>query len=288
MQVKIHLQTNLFVLKFLYGFLPAAATESIGTTLMEEVDIKMQELLVSVITPCYNSEKTIEKTLSSIENQTYSNIEYIIIDGGSSDRTLSLIEQHRDRLPKNLRIISERDKGIYDAMNKGIHMANGSLIGIVNSDDWYEHDTIEQAVTHYQGNSYEVLYGMQRNYLGDKEKAILFFHHDFLSEQMITHPTCFVTKGAYQALGLFDLSYRSAADYDLMLRFWRSQKVVFTPILRVLSNFRLGGMSSSQKGVRENAAIRCRYRYISKKRYYFVVAKSYLYEWLHKRTVHTG
>ncbi len=255
---------------------------------MEEVDIKMQELLVSVITPCYNSEKTIEKTLSSIENQTYSNIEYIIIDGGSSDRTLSLIEQHRDRLPKNLRIISERDKGIYDAMNKGIHMANGSLIGIVNSDDWYEHDTIEQAVTHYQGNSYEVLYGMQRNYLGDKEKAILFFHHDFLSEQMITHPTCFVTKGAYQALGLFDLSYRSAADYDLMLRFWRSQKVVFTPILRVLSNFRLGGMSSSQKGVRENAAIRCRYRYISKKRYYFVVAKSYLYEWLHKRTVHTG
>ena len=194
----------------------------------------MQELLVSVITPCYNSEKTIEKTLSSIENQTYSNIEYIIIDGGSSDRTLSLIEQHRDRLPKNLRIISERDKGIYDAMNKGIHMANGSLIGIVNSDDWYEHDTIEQAVTHYQGNSYEVLYGMQRNYLGDKEKAILFFHHDFLSEQMITHPTCFVTKGAYQALGLFDLSYRSAADYDLMLRFWRSQKVVFTPILRVL------------------------------------------------------
>ncbi len=248
----------------------------------------MQELLVSVITPCYNSEKTIEKTLSSIENQTYSNIEYIIIDGGSSDRTLSLIEQHRDRLPKNLRIISERDKGIYDAMNKGIHMANGSLIGIVNSDDWYEHDTIEQAVTHYQGNSYEVLYGMQRNYLGDKEKAILFFHHDFLSEQMITHPTCFVTKGAYQALGLFDLSYRSAADYDLMLRFWRSQKVVFTPILRVLSNFRLGGMSSSQKGVRENAAIRCRYRYISKKRYYFVVAKSYLCEWLHKRTVHTG
>ena len=288
MQVKIHLQTNLFVLKFLYGFLPAAATESIGTTLMEEVDIKMQELLVSVITPCYNSEKTIEKTLSSIENQTYSNIEYIIIDGGSSDRTLSLIEQHRDRLPKNLRIVSEKDKGIYDAMNKGIHMANGSLIGIVNSDDWYEHDTIEQAVTHYQGNSYEVLYGMQRNYLGDKEKAILFFHHDFLSEQMITHPTCFVTKGAYQALGLFDLSYRSAADYDLMLRFWRSQKVVFTPILRVLSNFRLGGMSSSQKGVRENAAIRCRYRYISKKRYYFVVAKSYLYEWLHKRTVHTG
>ena len=272
----------------MYGFLPAAATESIGTTLMEEVDIKMQELLVSVITPCYNSEKTIEKTLSSIENQTYSNIEYIIIDGGSSDRTLSLIEQHRDRLPKNLRIISERDKGIYDAMNKGIHMANGSLIGIVNSDDWYEHDTIEQAVTHYQGNSYEVLYGMQRNYLGDKEKAILFFHHDFLSEQMITHPTCFVTKGAYQALGLFDLSYRSAADYDLMLRFWRSQKVVFTPILRVLSNFRLGGMSSSQKGVRENAAIRSRYRYISKKRYYFVVAKSYLYEWLHKRTVHTG
>ena len=102
----------------------------------------MQEILVSVLTPCYNSIKTIEKTLECIEKQTYQNIEYIIVDGGSTDGTLELIEQHRNRLPKQFTLISEKDNGIYDAMNKGIGLAKGRLIGIVNSDDWYEEDTV--------------------------------------------------------------------------------------------------------------------------------------------------
>ena len=91
----------------------------------------MYKLLVSVITPCYNSSSTIEKTLECIENQTYENIEYIIIDGGSTDDTLEIIKRHKDRLPKRLKIVSEPDKGIYDAMNKGIGLAGGALIGIV-------------------------------------------------------------------------------------------------------------------------------------------------------------
>lgn len=98
----------------------------------------MEEIFVSVLTPCYNSESTIEQTLISIENQTYKNIEYIIIDGGSVDRTLALIEEHRNKLPQRITIVSEKDHGIYDAMNKGICLAKGQLIGIVNSDDWYE------------------------------------------------------------------------------------------------------------------------------------------------------
>lgn len=187
----------------------------------------MEEIFVSVLTPCYNSESTIEQTLISIENQTYKNIEYIIIDGGSVDRTLALIEEHRNKLPQRITIVSEKDHGIYDAMNKGICLAKGQLIGIVNSDDWYEKDTIEQAVRHYQNHSYEVVYGMQRNYFKNKEKSIFIYHHDFLSEQMITHSTCFVTKQAYDRFGLFDTKYHSAADYDLMLRFWESQQVVF-------------------------------------------------------------
>lgn len=243
----------------------------------------MQEILVSVLTPCFNSVKTIEKTLECIEKQTYQNIEYIIVDGGSTDGTLEVIEQHRSRLPKQFNLISEKDKGIYDAMNKGIRLAKGQLIGIVNSDDWYEVDTIEQIVKHYQGNRYEVVYGMQRTYLNGKEKATFIYHHDFLAEQMITHPTCFVTKAAYEEFGVFDLKYRSAADYDLMLRFYESGKVVFTPIYRVLSNFQLGGMSSSQVGVRENAAIRYERGFMSKKKYHFVTFKSRVYEWLNKR-----
>lgn len=242
----------------------------------------MQEILVSVLTPCYNSIKTIEKTLECIEKQTYQNIEYIIVDGGSTDGTLELIEKHRSRLPKQFTLISEKDNGIYDAMNKGIGLAKGRLIGIVNSDDWYEEDTVEQVVKHYQGNPYEVVYGMQRTFLNGKEKATFIYHHDFLPEQMITHPTCFVTRDTYKELGVFDLKYRSAADYDLMLRFYESKKVVFTPVMHVLSNFQLGGMSSSQVGVRENATIRYERGYMSKKKYRFVMIKSRIYEWMHK------
>lgn len=243
----------------------------------------MQEILVSVLTPCYNSVKTIEKTLECIEKQTYQNIEYIIVDGGSTDGTLDIIEQHRSKLPEQFTLISEKDNGIYDAMNKGIGLAKGKLIGIVNSDDWYEDDTVEQVVKHYQGNPYEVVYGMQRTFLNGREKATFIYHHDFLPEQMITHPTCFVTKDTYEEFGVFDLSYRSAADYDLMLRFYESKSVVFTPVMCVLSNFQLGGMSSSQVGVRENAKIRYKRGYMSKKKYYFVMIKSHIYEWLHKK-----
>lgn len=241
------------------------------------------EMLVSVITPCYNSEKTIEKTLVCIENQTYKNIEYIIMDGGSKDKTMDIINRHRDKLPKLLKVVSESDGGIYDAMNKGIKQASGHLIGIVNSDDWYEPDTIEQVVKHYQKQPYEVVYGMQRTLLDGKEKLTVIYHHDFLPQQMITHPTCFVTKKTYEQFGLFDTQYRSAADYDLMLRFWESRQVVFTPVMQVLSNFVLGGMSSSQTGVRENARIRFKRGYMSRKRYQFVILKSHIYEKLNRK-----
>ena len=241
----------------------------------------MSEILVSVLTPCYNSEKTIEKTLQSIEQQTYKNIEYIIIDGGSTDRTLEIIEEHKSILPESFILISEKDNGIYDAMNKGIKLAKGKLIGIVNSDDWYEKDTIEQVVNNYKGNKYEVIYGMQRNFLNGKEKAVFIYHHDFLSQQMITHPTCFVTKDIYADLGMFDLQYKSAADFEFMLKLWESKKVEFTPVLHVLSNFQLGGMSSSQIGVRENAKIRYRHGYMSKKTYIFIIIKSYIYQCIH-------
>lgn len=243
---------------------------------------KETKTLVTVVTPCFNSEKTIAKTLESIASQTYQNMEYIIVDGGSTDDTLAVIESYRNRLPKKTIVISEKDQGIYDAMNKGIKRASGELIGVVNSDDWYEPDTISQVISHYQKAELEVVYGLQRTYLNGKEKATFIYHHDFLPQQMITHPTCFVTKKAYEKLGLFDLQYRSAADYDLMLRFYQSKQVTFTPVLKVLSNFQLGGMSSSQVGVRENALVRYRYGYLSKKRYYFVIWKSHLYEKMHR------
>ena len=243
----------------------------------------MQEFVVTIITPCFNSEKTIEKTLDCIENQTYKNIEYIIVDGGSIDKTLSMIEKHRSRLPQKLTVISEKDNGIYDAMNKGILMAKGKLIGIVNSDDWYEADTIENVINAYQGQQYEVVYGMQRTFLNGKEKATVIYHHDFLPQQMITHPTCFVTKDTYEKFGAFDLQYQSAADYDFMLRLYETKQVTFTPVMKILSNFQLGGMSSSQVGVQENLKVRYKYGYLSKKQFLFQNMKSKIYQCLHER-----
>lgn len=240
-------------------------------------------MLVTILTPCFNSEETIEKTLECIENQTYKNIEYIIVDGGSKDKTLDIIEKHRSKLPQKLTVISEKDRGIYDAMNKGIRMAQGKLIGIVNSDDWYENDTIENVVNAYQGQQYEVVYGMQRTFLNGKEKATFIYHHDFLSQQMITHPTCFVTKDTYKKFGVFDLQYQSAADYDFMLRLYQTKQVTFTPVMKVLSNFQLGGMSSSQVGVQENLQVRYKYGYLSKKQFLFQTMKSKIYQCLHER-----
>lgn len=238
--------------------------------------------LVTILTPCFNSAKTIEKTLQCIEKQTYANMEYIIIDGGSTDDTLDIINRHRDRLPQRFLLISEKDDGIYDAMNKGIKLASGELIGIVNSDDWYEPDTVEQVLKHYHHEKYQVIYGMQRTYMDGREKATFIYSHEFLPEQMITHPTCFVTKAAYDDFGTFDLRYRSSADLELMLRFYDTKKVIFTPVMRVLSNFQLGGMSSSQTGVRESAKIRYERGYMSGKKYCFVILKSHIYEWIHR------
>ena len=98
----------------------------------------------SIITVCYNSEKTIERTITSLRNQSYQNFEYIIIDGGSTDSTLEIIKKNLDVVSI---LVSEKDEGIYDAMNKGIDLASGEIIGIINSDDWYENDTLENIFT---------------------------------------------------------------------------------------------------------------------------------------------
>ena len=103
-------------------------------------------MMFSIITPCYNSEKTIERTLQSVQSQTYQNYEYIIIDGGSVDGTLSIVEAYKSKFNGKMRVISEKDDGIYDAMNKGIRMAQGKLLGIVNSDDFYENTCLENAL----------------------------------------------------------------------------------------------------------------------------------------------
>lgn len=222
----------------------------------------------SIITPCFNSEKTIERTLQSVLDQSYQNFEYIVIDGGSTDNTLEIIQKYRPAFGDRIRVVSERDNGIYDAMNKGIRMATGDLVGIVNSDDYYEPDclwTIAECYHPSEGR-YQILYGGMR--CRDETGLIqseVFFHHDFLREQMINHPASFVTRALYDHFGMYDTQYKSAADLDFFLKMQRESSIKFVPVRKILTNFSSGGISGSYTGVKETLSIQYKHGIISKK-----------------------
>mgnify|MGYP000857603894 CR=1 FL=1 len=228
----------------------------------------------SIITVCFNSEKTIERTIISVLSQSYQDFEYIIVDGASTDGTLSIIKNYIKKYPDKIKLISEKDNGIYDAMNKGIRSASGNLIGIVNSDDYYEIDALENISRAYDGKKYEIVYGMLRTIKDGKEVSVYIKNHQWLNDDMITHPTCFVTKDTYVDFGLYSLEYRYSADYEFMIRMNRNKQVVFNPIYKIISNFSLDGASGSIKGYMDTLKLKYRYNLISKKKYYFEIIKS--------------
>jgi glycosyltransferase involved in cell wall biosynthesis len=196
--------------------------------------------LVSIITVCLNSQRTIQRTIESVLNQTYQNIEYLIIDGCSTDGTLDIINKYIDKISY---FKSEPDYGIYDAMNKGISFANGELIGMINSDDWYENDTVENVINCYSEVHNEVvLYGLMKLFKNGKLWMIKSNCHLFLNEGMINHPTCFVSKSIYKNYGFFDLKYKYSSDYDFMLRLIR-RDVKFVQIEKILANMDQYGIS---------------------------------------------
>lgn len=237
--------------------------------------------MISVITVCYNSAKTIRKTFESMLSQTNQDFEYIVVDGGSSDGTVDIIEEYLPRFGGKMSYTSEKDNGIYDAMNKGIARCHGELIGIVNSDDWYEPTALEDAAGAYSGEKYEVVYGMVRLFRDGQESAIEFRNHNFLKIHMIPHPTCFITRQAYMDLGVYDtVNYKSSSDYELLLRYYLGGKVKFTPVYRIISNFALGGMSSSNLGVRETARLKRSLGLMSNKKYWITVTKATLSDWI--------
>lgn len=195
---------------------------------------------VSIITPCLNSGKTIRNTIESVLKQTYPPREYIIVDGGSTDETLKIIKEYEPLFHGKLKYISEKDNGIYNAMNKGIRMSHGKLIGIINSDDFYEPDAIEKAVACMTEEDCQVIYGYLRVIERTGTVRYSRVRHDSLPEKMIAHPTCFVTRETYRRYGLFREGMRVTADYELMLRFYRSNKVGFHLCPCVMANFKAG------------------------------------------------
>jgi len=220
--------------------------------------------LFSVITVCFNSEKTIEQTIKSVINQNCNRVEYIIIDGSSTDRTLEIIDKYREHIDC---IVSEPDQGIYDAMNKGISKATGQVISFLNSDDWYEPDTLEIIQEEYLHSEQKtVFHGLCRYIDGEKEGMIHAYHHDILPEQSIAHPTCFVPATLFNLYGTFDTNYRISADYDFLLRLY-SNNVQFKRIEKVLVNFRTDGASNDLSSEYENLKIRLQNNQINKLSY---------------------
>lgn len=206
------------------------------------------DILFSVITICYNSEKVIRKTIESVLNQTYSNIEYIIIDGNSSDNTVKIAQEYEvDFKSKrySYRIYSEKDSGIYDGMNKGIRKTSGKLIGLINSGDWYEPQMVEVAVEKYIQTSYDMFYANINLVKKNGNVIVKRSRKDiFPTSRHWNHPTTVVTKSLYNELGLYKCE-GIHDDFDFLLRVKRAGKKIVIQD-SILANFAVGGTSNDR------------------------------------------
>ena len=216
--------------------------------------------LISVITVVYNGVNTLEQTTQSVLNQSYKNIEYIIIDGGSTDGTLDIIRKHEEHITK---WISEPDKGLYDAMNKGIAIANGEIIGMINSDDWYELNTVELIVEVYRKNpEKKILHGDIFEVLENGVKRIRRFNPSKFKllyyAMTYNHPTMFVHRDVYK-IHIYNNNLKSHSDYQFVLEAFLRDSSQFNYLPIPLTNFRLGGISASGSlftGLRDGAVVR--------------------------------
>ena len=212
--------------------------------------------IFSIITVTKNAEATIEDCIESVSKQTFANLEHLIIDGKSTDSTIKIIEE-LDLNLNNTSYISESDVGLYDAMNKGIQKSKGQYIGILNADDKYVEDCLEQVINVF-GNFPEVGIVYAGMIIDQKKK--LYVSHLDLESKMICHPTCFVSREVYEKIGSFNLKYKVAADYDFMLRAKQSG-VKFMGIESEIVEFRSGGFSSKNplKSIFETYRIQMKY-----------------------------
>lgn len=203
--------------------------------------------LVSIITACFNSEKYIEETIESVLIQDYPEIEYLLIDGASTDNTVMLIKQYEPRFNGRMLWLSEKDKGIYDAFNKGINMASGDLIHLLNSDDYFSGSNIITSVVDAVG-CYDVVHGKMRFVNADGKTIKVYGNKNTRLQKYISapfnHPTMFVRREVYGQIGLFNASYKTAGDYDLMLRIIKQDyRIIYLD--QVLINFRTVGVTSA-------------------------------------------
>jgi glycosyltransferase involved in cell wall biosynthesis len=215
--------------------------------------------LVSIVTVVYNGAAHLEQAMQSVIGQSYANIEYLLIDGGSSDGTLEIVAKYQDRLDY---WISEPDRGIYDAMNKGIALCRGELIALLNADDYYQPDAVEAVVESYRRQpSAQILYG-HAFFIDDalKLRYRSRAHADYWRGMCFSHQAMFVQRDLYLALGSYDAGLRIAADYDFVVKCF-TRGIAFTEVDAFLVNYRDSGLSAQDRiaSMREGRRVLRRY-----------------------------
>ena len=208
---------------------------------------------ISIVTITYNSAKTLQRALASVQGQTYTDIEHVIVDGASTDGTRDLIATYAAKHP-NVRWVSEKDNGIYDALNKGIRMATGDVVGFLHSDDvLFAPDSIEHIAAAFEPAGVDVVYGdlqyCQNNRVVRHWESNAFNPRSLKYSWMPPHPTVYVRKEVYEQVGLYDDWFRISADYDMMLRIFKAG-YASRYIPEVLVSMEIGGASNKNTKAR--------------------------------------
>ncbi|MDB2590553.1 glycosyltransferase [Candidatus Thioglobus sp.] len=210
---------------------------------------------LSIITVVRNNKEFIKDAIDSVLNQTYENIEYIIVDGASTDGTVEIVRSYGDKISE---FISEPDSGLYDAMNKGIGLATGDVVGILNSDDLYMDDNvIQRVVKEFEGRDVDSVYAdLVFVKPGNLDKTVRCYDSSrfnlskFAYGWMPAHPTFFVKKDIYEKHGVFRTDLKIAADFDILIRFLLTHKISYSYMREVLVKMRTGGVSTSFNSIR--------------------------------------
>lgn len=205
---------------------------------------------VSIITVCYNSAQTIRTTIESVLGQTYGNIEYIVIDGGSNDGTLDIVREYGERIAT---VVTEPDRGIYDAMNKGIQLARGDVVGLLNADDFYvSGDVVADLMGRMQRAGADCVFAdveyVDRN---DVDRVVRYYDSSHWTVRKLrwgwipAHPTFFIKKSWYERCGNYSLEYRIAADFEWLVRIMCKGKPKYSYLQRAVVRMRVGGVSTA-------------------------------------------
>lgn len=232
--------------------------------------------LISIVTINYNNAEGLRKTIQSVLSQadvSLEKIEYIVVDGGSKDGSVEVIEEFEKQTDLPLKIskwVSEPDKGIYNAMNKGIRMATGELVGILNSGDWFNEDVLSKVLVWQKQYPKSILYGVENIYADGEFSYVMGNSSSVLTHNVLPHESVFIPKKVYDEYGYYDESYKIAADYEAILRFYL-KNVPFVYLNLIVTNFTLDGISATHSDLtqKETESIWKKYGVNQKKNNHF-------------------